>query len=166
MWTDSTRSVINDRDPYTAPDGTQYPGNFPKEDIPGLSRVIQTPAPDPALFYVAGFSIDADFRQVWDATPKSAEAIAAALISAVERSVQDRLDAFARTRNYDGILSAASYATSKTPRFAAEGQYCVDARDAHWAACYSIMADVQAGVRPMPTVDDVLAEMPALAWPA
>lgn len=84
---------------------------------------------------------------------------------AVSNAVQKRLDEFARTRGYDGILSAASYATSNNPRFAAEGQRAVDARDAHWATCYEIMAAVQGGQRPMPTLEQVIAELPALAWP-
>ena len=80
-------------------------------------------------------------------------------------AVQAYLDGFARTRNYDGILSAASYATSKNPRFAAEGQYAVEARDAVWAKGYEIMGAVLAGERPLPTLEEVLAELPALAWP-
>ena len=87
------------------------------------------------------------------------------MIAAVTQAVQQRLDDFARTRAYDGILSAATYATSAVPKFAAEGQYAVQARDATWAACYQIMADVQAGTRAMPSVEDVLAGLPALEWP-
>lgn len=84
---------------------------------------------------------------------------------AVVDAVQKRLDDFARTRQYDSILSACSYSTSKNAKFGAEGQCCVDARDTHWAKCYEIMSAVQAGTRPMPTVEEVLAEMPALMWP-
>lgn len=80
-------------------------------------------------------------------------------------AVQQRLDTFARTRNYDGILSAATYATSQMPKFQAEGQYAVEARDATWAKCYEILAAVEAGSRPMPTLDALAAELPALAWP-
>jgi hypothetical protein len=80
-------------------------------------------------------------------------------------AIQARLDAFARTRNYDGILSACTYATSAVPQFAAEGQYAVSARDATWAQGYSILADVRAGTRPAPTVDELFDELPALAWP-
>ena len=80
-------------------------------------------------------------------------------------AIQARLDAFARTKNYDGILSAASYATSTNPQFRAEGQYAVEARDATWAAAYAILGAVLAGERPMPTLDEVMAELPELAWP-
>lgn len=79
--------------------------------------------------------------------------------------VQQHLDTFARTRNYDGILSAATYATSQVPKFKAEGQYAVEARDSTWAKCYEIMAAVEAGSRPMPTMDELLSELPVLAWP-
>lgn len=88
------------------------------------------------------------------------------LITAVQQAVQQRLDDFARTRAYDGILSACTYATSTVEKFASEGQYAVQARDATWATCYQVMAEVQQGLRPMPTIEQVLAELPVLEWPA
>jgi hypothetical protein len=83
----------------------------------------------------------------------------------VADAVQKRLDEFARARGYDNILSAATYATSVVQRFNAEGQYAVAIRDNHWATCYAILNAVLQGQRPMPTVEEVLAEMPALVWP-
>lgn len=85
--------------------------------------------------------------------------------AAIVTATQKRLDTFAQTRNYDGILSACTYAASGVAKFAAEGQYCVGARDESWAALYQIMADVQSNERPMPTLDEVLAELPELEWP-
>lgn len=80
---------------------------------------------------------------------------------------QTRLDNFARTRAYDGILSACTYATSAVPKFSTEGQYAVAARDATWAALYTLMAEVQSGTRPMPTgFADVEPLLPTLEWPA
>jgi hypothetical protein len=79
--------------------------------------------------------------------------------------VQGRLDAFAHTRGYDGILSACTYVTSTVPKFAAEGQYCVQARDATWAKCYEVLHEVQSGQQPMPTWADLEAELPPLEWP-
>lgn len=89
----------------------------------------------------------------------------AEILSAYTAAVQARLDDFARTRGYDGILSACSYATSTNAKFAAEGRYCIEARDNTWAACYATMADVESGKRSMPTLDEILAELPKLAWP-
>lgn len=79
---------------------------------------------------------------------------------------QKRLDDFARTRNYDNILSACTYATSTVPKFRQEGQYCVNARDNTWATLYTILAEVQAGTRPMPSgYEDIEPLLPVLEWP-
>ena len=166
MWTDSTLKAIQDTDQYTAANGTTYPGDWPKETIPGLITVALTARPDETLVIVSGYHIDENYAQVWDTTPKSPEQIAAELVGAVQASVQKRLDEFARTREYDGILSACTYATSAVERFKGDADYCVGARDATWATCYTIMADVQAGHRALPTVAEVMSELPPLEWPA
>ena len=63
-------------------------------------------------------------------------------------------------------MSACSYATSTVPKFQAEGQYCVQARDATWAALYAILAQVETGERPLPAgYAELEAELPILAWP-
>lgn len=81
-------------------------------------------------------------------------------------AIQQRLDTFAQTRNYDSILSACTYATSTVAKLKTEGQACVNLRDATWAAAYQILANVQAGKRPMPQdIADIEADLPALVWP-
>lgn len=93
--------------------------------------------------------------------PKTAAHIEAEITAAV----QARLDDWAKTRNYDGILSACTYATSTVPKFAAEGQAAVVARDATWNAMYALLEDVQDGTHPMPTgYADVEPIMPSLEW--
>lgn len=80
-------------------------------------------------------------------------------------SVQNHLDTEAKTRNYDGILSACTYAGSSIPKFAAEGQACVLWRDSVWATCYTILGEVQSGQRPAPTIPELLGLLPAMNWP-
>lgn len=88
------------------------------------------------------------------------------LIEEVTASVQKRLDDFASTRNYDGILSACTYAYSTNDIFRPEGQYCVEARDETWAKCYQILTEVQIGVRQMPnSYAEIESELPTLSWP-
>ena len=80
-------------------------------------------------------------------------------------AVQSHLDATARTRNYDGILSACSYATSTNLPFSVEGQACVAWRDAVWLYCYQQLALVQAGTRTIPaTTAAFIAELPVISW--
>ncbi len=93
--------------------------------------------------------------------PPAPEQILAQLTTAVQR----HLDAWARTRNYDNVLALCTYATSTNPRFAAEGQRGVEMRDATWAKCYEILDEVMAGLRGIPTVDELVAELPVLVWP-
>jgi hypothetical protein len=85
----------------------------------------------------------------------------------VTSATQARLDAFAQTRNYDGILSACTYASSTVLKFAKEGQYAVNARDATWSALYTLLGEVQAGTKPAPDgFKDVEPLLPVLVWPA
>lgn len=89
------------------------------------------------------------------------------LQAVIVAAAQARLDDFARTRAYDGILSACTYAASTVPKFASEGQAAVNGRDATWAKLYEILAEVQAETRQAPNgFEDIEAELPVLEWPA
>lgn len=94
------------------------------------------------------------------------ELLESVLLPQMKDGAQLRLDRFARTRQYDGILSAATYATSTVPKFQAEGQYAVEVRDATWNALYAIWDEVKAGSRPVPkSFAEIEHELPPLAWP-
>lgn len=117
--------------------------------------------------------VDGAWTQMWSVTDLDPDTVAAnqmlavaALQTDIVDQTQARLDAFARTRKYDSILSACTYATSAVPKFQGEGQYAVNARDSTWATLYTLMAEVQSGTRPMPTsFTEVETLLPALAWP-
>ena len=94
----------------------------------------------------------------------NAEERQAAMQAAFTAAIQARLDAFAQAKGYDSIMSACTYATSSVPQFRAEGERAVLLRDATWAKSYAILGDVLAGARPMPTLEEVVAELPALTW--
>lgn len=79
--------------------------------------------------------------------------------------VQQFMDEKAQERNYDNIISCTTYATSLNPKFSAEGQAAVEWRDNVWVVCYQILADVKAGNRPIPTEEELIAELPTLVWP-
>lgn len=106
-----------------------------------------------------------DTSQMQSAADKQAAALAA-LQADVVIKVQAYMDAQARTRNYDGILSLCTYATSNVEKFAGEGQAGVDFRDACWTYCYDQLAKAQAGTIPLPTPAGVVGGLPTLAWPS
>jgi hypothetical protein len=167
--------------PFTPPDN--YAVVFPAPQ-PTASIIQSVREITPVL------TVKGHYEQTWEIVPKfveytdeqgvthtvqeqetaaimaDAEAKTQAFIASVTVATQARLDDFAKTRNYDGILSACTYASSPSPKFSGEGQYCVNVRDSTWATLYALMAEVQGGQRSMPaTVADVLAELPVLVWP-
>ena len=86
--------------------------------------------------------------------------------SRLTSAIQSMLDDKAKERNYDSILSLCTYATSPTAKFSAEGQAGVAWRDDVWAKGYTILADVESGVRSIPTETELLSELPVFTWPS
>lgn len=108
--------------------------------------------------------------EVFDLDPEQAAQNLAAknehIKTDIVNATQRRLDDFAKTRSYDGILSLSTYATSTNPKFQVEGQYGVEARDATWAKLYEIIGEVESGAQPMPEgYTDIEPELPLLEWP-
>lgn len=82
------------------------------------------------------------------------------------RAAQRRLDDFAQTRSYDGIMSAATYTASTNPQFAAEAAYAVQIRDETWTRLYELLAEVESGARPVPAgYADIEPLLPTPTWP-
>lgn len=79
--------------------------------------------------------------------------------------VQDHLDSKAQERHYDDIFTAISYVNSSDPVFAAEASALLLWRDKVWRLCYTMLDDVKAGVRPIPSATELLAELPKFEWP-
>lgn len=86
-------------------------------------------------------------------------------LTSLTSAVQRHLDVTASEKNYDSILSCTTYATSKNPKFKAEGQAAVEWRDDVWTACYQIMDEVKEGIREIPTELDIIEELPKMSWP-
>lgn len=103
----------------------------------------------------------------WSDTPPppTQEEVRAAAKLQFTAAIQERLDAFARTRNYDGVDSMAKYIGCSVPKFSTEAEYMRDKVAETWAESYEILAAVEAGTRAMPALEEVLAELPKLAWP-
>lgn len=93
--------------------------------------------------------------------PTQEEILAQAKVNFIN-IVQTHLDSAAQARGYDSVISACSYAGASNP-FQAEGAAFVAWRGNVWATCYTIMGEVVAGTRAIPTETELLALLPALA---
>lgn len=89
----------------------------------------------------------------------SADEIFAETVRHFEAAVQNELDADANAKGYENIHSAAGKAAIPG-RFQAECvAYGVRWRDS-WDHCYQELAKVKSGERPMPTIEQIIAELP------
>jgi hypothetical protein len=87
------------------------------------------------------------------------------IINQLTTAVQGHLDATARAKGYDNLLSAISYAGSSHAVFGPEGIAARNWRDAVWDYCHQVLADCQAGTRTQPTAEELVVELPEMLWP-
>lgn len=85
-------------------------------------------------------------------------------VAALLRCVDAVLNEAARQKGYDSILSAATRAGYPGP-FHDEGVAFAQWMDATYSACYTLLAQVQAGEIPEPDENELLALLPALDLP-
>lgn len=108
---------------------------------------------------------------VRDATPAELEELNSRNVLSVDGlaaqysiAVQAHLDQTARNYGYDSIANAVTYAEEPAVlRFQEEGRALRAWRSLVWEACYQLLDQVKAGSVPVPSLDAVLAGLPALA---
>lgn len=107
-----------------------------------------------ALVPLSGVDLEAAMRQT---------------TTALANAVQHKLDAVAAQRGYGDArmppsLSARAYAGYPN-RFQAEGIAYGQWVSACWDVCFQVLAEGQAGARPIPTKAQLLMELPVMVWP-
>lgn len=128
---------------WITPDGSYYEGQHVAE---GSIAVTQRPAEN--------YSWDGE-QWVID-IPKSAEMLIV--------DVDGWLDSTAQAYGYESIRTAVTYADEPAdPIFQAEGQAFREWRSLVYRACYDYLAEVQQGLRPIPTWDELKPQLPQLA---
>lgn len=106
----------------------------------------------------------------FELNPRSAAEIAteranqtrAALTAVINAHVEEA----ARGRDYNDAAALAGYANSTVPSWAAEAQAFVSWRDQVWITAYSMLAEVEAGTRGIPSETELLEALPDITWPA
>jgi hypothetical protein len=145
---------------YIDENGTQHPGQLLRDtsfrESQGITEIEDPERGDDETQYTQEIDVDP-----WVIiTNKSPEQIKEITISKLTNAVQSKLDIDAQEKGYDSILSACSYA-GFTNLFQAEGISFLEWRSACWSKCYQVLAEVEANTRTTPTVEELLAELPA-----
>lgn len=140
---------------------TSIPDDANLEDF-GFYKLVYTDPPTMLPWHRLEQGSPVDNTQTWVQIPLTESEI----IDQCSSLLNERLNAFASERGYDSILSACSYAASTVNKFQTEGQTCISLRDSSWSYLFSVIADVRAGVREMPTWEQLESELPTLTWTA
>lgn len=83
-------------------------------------------------------------------------------VNAYTAAIQTHLDSVAQAWGYDNIYTAVTYADEPTvPEFSREGKAIRAWRSRVWAAARQTLADVQAGKLPLPSIEEMIASLPA-----
>ena len=83
----------------------------------------------------------------------------------IEISIRELVEAKPLERGYDNVMTLSSYTTSNNAQWKAEADAFIAWRDSVFAYAYQTLADVQAELMPLPSLEDFMAEMPTLTWP-
>ena len=82
-----------------------------------------------------------------------------------KQAIQAHIDAVARANDYDNGVSLAGYKGSAVEAYAADAEAFTTWRDPLWLTVFGILADVQSGAIPQPTIPELIAMLPAPPWP-
>ena len=83
----------------------------------------------------------------------------------IEISIRELVEAKPLERGYDNVMTLSSYTTSGNAQWKAEADAFIAWRDSVFAYAYQTLADVQAELIPLPSLEDFMAGIPTLTWP-
>ena len=146
--------------------GLSGPGVLAADIRPADHEVVS--GSSPGVFAPAAMALDGTSWSIVDpagyaASPAVASANAA--VEAFKAAIRDHIEATAQTRQYDGTVSIATYVNSTVAAWAAEAQAFIAWRDAVWGYALVEMQKALTGERSIPTIAELLAELPEMEWP-
>lgn len=128
-------------------------------------RMVEVEEATPRPEYPVIEAVPADYRYDAKADKVIAKRTFAPDQAAFTTAIEDHIESVARERGYSSAVSCASYVSDPNPVWAADAQAFVTWRSAVWSEAFATLAEVQAGERPVPTITELIAELPAMEWP-
>lgn len=153
---------------------TSFPEHLDEADLSsfGFAPVRLSPRPvfDPmthAVYEGEPELADGIYSQTWVIRAKTPEELSAAqteLLASYTSALDAHIDATAKADRWDNRITCvmrAGYPNQWQAKGIAFGTWM----DTCYALAYQIMADVQAGTRALPTIQEFISEMPVMEWP-
>jgi len=141
------------------------------ESIGVYPMVGNAPAFDPdlqTLTVTGATQVDGQWQATYDvqAKPLTQDQINAIYIARFDKALKDHLDATAQARRWDSRITLAVRAGYPNP-WQQEAISFGTWMDSCNAFAYTLMAEVQAGTRPLPaTTQELIDALPVMVWPA
>lgn len=83
----------------------------------------------------------------------------------LERGIEAWMNTVVAKRDYDSIDTCiARYTDSPNPKYAQEAKAVKNWNTLVWDKCWDILKEVKEGKRAIPTLEEVIAELPVLVW--
>jgi len=86
-------------------------------------------------------------------------------LSAYLEQLRTLIDGVARQRNYDNAISCVSYVSSSDLKWKLEAETFSAWRDAFWNYLYTQQVLILNKTRPIPSIEQLNAELPVISWP-
>lgn len=117
-----------------------------------------------------GFTIGPDGGEIgwqWNGEIYAAPAPVARALTVTDfaDAIQGLVDATARSRGYADGVTLASYKDSTVAAWASEATAFIAWRDLVWLSAYVLLGEANRGELENPTIDSILAKLPAITWP-
>lgn len=96
--------------------------------------------------------------------PEKPAASTEQIIRQYEDAVQSYLDQTAQSRDYDNTYTCLSYLSSTDEVWNREAHAFNAWRDQVWRKCHEILNAAMGGEIPVPTVEELIAMLPAIDW--
>lgn len=100
-----------------------------------------------------------EIKEVIAPTPTPEE-----IVKGYEDAIQAHLDATAQSRGYDNTYTCLSYLSSTDEKWNREAHAFNEWRDAVWTQAHEILNAFIAGTIEQPTIEEVIAQLPAIDW--
>lgn len=150
---------------------TSFPDDFAGNGTYAVVRFSQAPSfnrRESKLVEVRPDLVDGEYVQKWVVQPLDSLELQAALEELKNEFVtiaQEKLDSFAREKQYDDIKTLVTYVDDANPVFDSQARIGKEKRSQMWTSLTKIMEDVVSGAREVPnSFEDIENDLPPLVW--
>ena len=149
-------------------DGIQYPSNWLRlasvedREAIGITEMTTVGTREDDRYFWISEVLEGSVLTITN-TPKDPAVVMKLRETEMTNAVQSHLDTTAGRLGYDSISTAVTYASeAAVSKFQTEGVAFREWRSLVWEYCNSVLAQVVAGERSVPTAAELIAELPVV----